>query len=462
MISIFGTVQHDRFRPRRGISQQAMYSTAHQDAQHINPNICIFMLNYTLMIWLWAPNTGRMTQLSNKLAGLLCVLLLCSTCSMLVSTPAKAQTGKELEQVTKSLKQTERELAQSRKRREQTLSELQSFEKQIAERTLRFEHTREKVRILEKEKARLQKELGELDQEFQLAQEALTRLVQSAYMMGRQSALKVMLSQQGTQHIARLNHYTRNISNVRKDQLEALLGLQTQIQEKNRGLDQQQKQLAKLTAALEEDQRYLGQLRDNRRTTLQQLDATISSKTQEMDYLQSRKIRLEKLMADIAQRQKVRAERKRAQERRLQAIKNIPPKTRTAAVPAASKNGLPLPANARIVARFGDKRKKSGLPWSGILMEGPEGSDIRAINSGEVVYADWLPGYGQMIIVDHGQGLMSLYGHNKRIHRSVGDKVEQSDIIASMGDTAGLQRPALYFEIRQNGVARDPLIWCSG
>ena len=119
-----------------------------------------------------------------------------------------------------------------------------------------------------------------------------------------------------------------------------------------------------------------------------------------------------------------------------------------------------MPAKAKIVARFGDKRKKSGLPWTGILMEGRDGSNITAISNGEIVYADWLPGYGQMVIVDHGNGIMSLYGHNKRILKAVGEKVRQSDIIATMGDTAGLKRAGLYFEIRLNGIAQDPLIWC--
>ena len=85
---------------------------------------------------------------------------------------------------------------------------------------------------------------------------------------------------------------------------------------------------------------------------------------------------------------------------------------------------------------------------------------IKVINDGEIVYADWLQGYGQLVIVDHGQGMMSLYGHNKTIHRTVGDHVKQSDIIASMGNTAGLRKSALYFEIRKDGIAQDPLKWC--
>ena len=121
---------------------------------------------------------------------------------------------------------------------------------------------------------------------------------------------------------------------------------------------------------------------------------------------------------------------------------------------------LPLPAKAKLAARFGQKRAESGLPWRGVLLRGSAGSDVRAIAAGEVVYADWLTGYGQLIIVDHGNELMSLYGHNSSLNKVVGDQVQQNDLLANMGDTAGLRSAALYFEIRHRGEPQDPLKWC--
>jgi len=399
------------------------------------------MLNYTLML--------------RYCAAIVCI---CLGVSVLSIADTSAQTQKELKDINSSLNQSKKELAANTKKREQTLKNIQSIEQQIAGRSLRFDQTRRKIASLDRQTGLLEEERDAIAQDFRHAQQRLGRLLEAAYLMGRQGGLKVMLSQQGTQHMARLNHYARDLSSARRNQLDEIKNLQQQLNSRNRELEQQRGQLNTLTVALKEDQRYLGQLKKNRLVMVQQMDRAISSGQQEIDHLQKRKIKLEALLTEIAQRQKVRAARKRAQEKRLQAIKNKPPKPRIE--PTAKINaGFKLPAKAKIIVHFGDKRKQSGLPWLGLLMQGPEGTEITAISDGEIVYADWLQGYGQLVIIDHGQGMMSLYGHNKRIHRTVGDLVKQSDIIASMGDTAGLKQPALYFEIRQDGIAKDPLQW---
>lgn len=311
-------------------------------------------------------------------------------------------------------------------------------------------------------------ERDELDAQFSRAKKQLTKLLESAYLMGRQSSLKVALSPEGAQHMMRLNHYARNIADARQLQLDTLTSLQDRLSEKNQTLLSQRQKTQKLATALQSDQRYLNQLKKNRLAMINQLDSAISSGSAEVEKLRGKKQQLEKLLAKIAARQKVRAARKKAQQKRLQSSRVTSTTQAQSSKHQASKitssdlipGTLPMPARAKIVARFGDKRKTSGVPWTGILMEGRDGSNIKAISDGEIVYADWLPGYGQMVIVDHGNGIMSLYGHNKRILKAVGDKVHQSDTIATMGDTAGLKRAGLYFEIRRNGVAQDPLIWC--
>jgi septal ring factor EnvC (AmiA/AmiB activator) len=371
---------------------------------------------------------------------------------------ALAQTKADLKQIDSSIEHSKQALETNTRESEQALTKLQSTEKKIAERSLSFDKTRRKIKTLDKQARFLAAERESITRNVEQAQQRLARLLESAYLMGRHGGLKVILSQQGTQHLARLNHYARDLSLARRNRLDELKSLQHQLDINKRALEQQRDQLNTLTTALREDQRYLGQLKESRLTMIRQMDKAISSGQQEIAHLRARKVKLEALLADIAQRQKVRAARKRDQERRLQAIKNKPPEPPS---PKTVIDNTPfsLPANAEIIVYFGQKRKKSGLPWSGILMQGREGTNITAIGAGEVVYADWLQGYGQLVIIDHGNGMMSLYGHNKRIHRTVGDHVKQSDIIASMGNTAGLKKPALYFEIRQDGVAKDPLKW---
>jgi septal ring factor EnvC (AmiA/AmiB activator) len=125
---------------------------------------------------------------------------------------------------------------------------------------------------------------------------------------------------------------------------------------------------------------------------------------------------------------------------------------------ARLRGKLAWPAAGKLVARFGETRA-GGLKWSGVLLAGEAGAPVRAIYRGRIVYADWLPGLGLLAIIDHGDGYMSLYGHNQQLYKAVGEQVEAGDTIAAIGDTGGRSRPELYFEIRKGGSPVDPRKW---
>lgn len=121
--------------------------------------------------------------------------------------------------------------------------------------------------------------------------------------------------------------------------------------------------------------------------------------------------------------------------------------------------GAGWPVNGRILAEFGAQR--DGGRWDGVLIGAPEGSPVRAVSSGQVVYSDWLRGYGLLSIVDHGNGYMSLYAFNQTLYKSVGEQVMKGDILALVGNSGGNESPGLYFGLRQNGRPVDPLVWCA-
>ena len=118
------------------------------------------------------------------------------------------------------------------------------------------------------------------------------------------------------------------------------------------------------------------------------------------------------------------------------------------------------PAKGRLIRRFG-QRRSTGMRWQGVLISGREGSAVKAIHHGRVVFADWFRGKGLLIIIDHGDGFMSLYAHNQSLLRETGDWVDTGETIATMGNSGGLQNAALYFEIRQQGKPSNPKKWCS-
>jgi septal ring factor EnvC (AmiA/AmiB activator) len=122
------------------------------------------------------------------------------------------------------------------------------------------------------------------------------------------------------------------------------------------------------------------------------------------------------------------------------------------------KGKLPWPVKGKLAQKFGSPRFDS--VWDGVLIEATEGADIRAVTWGKIVYAEWLRGYGLLIIIDHGQDYMSLYAFNQSLYKHVGDKVNAGEIIASVGQSGGRNQPGLYFGLRKKGLPIDPLEWC--
>jgi septal ring factor EnvC (AmiA/AmiB activator) len=122
------------------------------------------------------------------------------------------------------------------------------------------------------------------------------------------------------------------------------------------------------------------------------------------------------------------------------------------------KGSLPWPVRGRLAQKFGSPRTEG--VWDGVLIDAPEGMEIKAVTQGKVVYAEWMRGYGLLIIVDHGHGYMTLYAFNQSLYKKMGDTVEAGDVIASVGQSGGRSQSGLYFGIRKKGVPIDPLEWC--
>jgi septal ring factor EnvC (AmiA/AmiB activator) len=127
---------------------------------------------------------------------------------------------------------------------------------------------------------------------------------------------------------------------------------------------------------------------------------------------------------------------------------------------ADQKGKIMLPIGGKITNRFGSSRNAGKLRWQGIFITVDEGEPIHAVHHGRVVFANWLRGFGMLLIINHGDGYMSLYGHNQTLYRQTGDWVAANEVIALSGNSGGLDRSGLYFEIRQSGKPRDPQSWC--
>jgi septal ring factor EnvC (AmiA/AmiB activator) len=268
---------------------------------------------------------------------------------------------------------------------------------------------------------------------------ALAGQLRAAYTIGRQEPLKLLLNQKDPALAGRMFAYYGYFGRARAAQIRLIEENVARIAELERELDAEDQELAELERQQRAQLHQLELSRVERSQVLASLEAQSHTRAQNLERLRSQQAGLEKLLREL-----------RA------AVERFPLEGNDAF--ARLRGKLAWPVSGRVVARFGDARA-GGVRWDGVLVATERGAAVKAVCQGRVIYADWLPGLGLLTIVDHGDGYLSLYGHNERLYKAAGEQVATGDTIAAAGDSGGSSRPELYFEIRKAGKPVDPRPW---
>jgi murein hydrolase activator len=269
--------------------------------------------------------------------------------------------------------------------------------------------------------------------------DALAGQLRAAYLIGHEEPLKLLLNQKDPARAGRMFVYYSYFGRARAEQIRLIEDNVAQLERLDGELAAEDASLA----ALEKQQRAqlaeVEQARSHRTLVLASLEAESRTRAQNLERLRSQQAGLETLLRELRR-----------------AMEKFPVDSNDAF--ARLRGRLAWPVSGHVVARFGESRA-GGVKWDGVLVATERGAPVRAVYQGRIIYADWLPGLGLLTIVDHGDGYMSLYGHNERLYKAVGEKVSAGDAIASAGDSGGSVRPELYFEIRKSGKPVDPRPW---
>jgi septal ring factor EnvC (AmiA/AmiB activator) len=308
--------------------------------------------------------------------------------------------------------------------------------------------TEARLRDLQAEQAQREKELdGERN--------ALAGELRTAYVNGREEQLKLLLNQEDPSTIGRLLAYYGYFGRARaerirgiQDKLEHLALVREKIVAEQTRLATLEEQRATRVADLKSSQ-------DRRAKAVSAIDQSIKTRGGELKRLQSQARGLEKLVAEL---RKAIEQAQAAQPARKKGASGAGVAKQAPFEPLRGK--LPWPVqDGKLIARFGQPRAGGSLRWQGMLIGTDRGARVRAPFAGRVVYGDWLPGMGLMLVIDHGGGYMSLYGHNEELFRKVGESVAAGDVIGAVGDSGGHSQPALYFEVRRGKTPVDPQTW---
>lgn len=346
---------------------------------------------------------------------------------------------KTLKSLNSKIANVQSELFQKENERKKYLTQLKKNELAFSKIFSGLRKTSDQIAQRKKILNRLNRNAALYQKKLSSERMLLAQHLRSAYLLGHDSYFKVLLSQPDANQIGRMMMYYRYISQDRLKAINELQHILNLIERNQAQIQTQTKNLEQLKNRQQQEQTRLQTTKLSRERVVIQLNQEIEGQELKLKHLRSNKKRLENTLNRL----------------------NLNPMMVKNGDFFHLKGQLSLPVRGQITTHFGSLIDQSELKWDGILIRTLEGSPVAAIADGTVIFAKWLPGYGLLLILNHGNGYMSLYGRNRNITKKVGDSVHRGEIIANVGQSGGYDIPALYFAVRYNAKPLNPLEWCN-
>jgi septal ring factor EnvC (AmiA/AmiB activator) len=353
----------------------------------------------------------------------------------------ESRTKQDLDAVQKELKKSQKSYQQQSQRFNKLKRKLRDFELHIAQHAKALSLTEQGINANRQKQYTLESENKTLEQRKSKLQTLLAGQLKSAYMTGSHDYSKMLLNQEHSATLERTLSYYDYFNKARITQIEALKKVIEKLAENQKLLEHKQQQLDDLFTQQTARLAALKATKEQRQNSISQLNSALKQTQSAIAYLKENEQTLITMLSQLHEQQ---GESLVPVE--LVGLRN-------------KKGKLPWPSKGRLKHRFG-QRKHAGMNWKGVFIASKTGDNIKAVQQGQVVFADWLNGFGWVIVIDHGLGYMSLYGHAQTLLKDVGDQVHAGESIAFIGQSGGQVDPGLYFELRHKGSAVDPVKWC--
>ena len=366
---------------------------------------------------------------------------------------AQSAPKEELKELRGRIGELQKQLADSEESKAEAGDALRESERAVSETNRKLYQLAEQRRQVNAALTKLRSRARTVEADIAAEQATLSNLLYQQYVTGQSDAVKLVLNREDPNEIARQLHYLGYVSRARA---ELLASLRYNLANLEKLADETRDKSAELRALQNEEasqKRRLEKEKAERQHVYARVSSEIAQSRKQLSTLKRDEERLTRLIERLA---KEVARKKPGKRITNQAL----PSADSGSGPFRKLKGkLRLPVLGDLMNRFGSQRKDSGLSWKGLFISAEPGREVKAIAGGRVVYADWLRGFGNLMIVDHGDGYMSLYGNNEALLKQVGDETRAGDTIAAIGNSGGNPDSGLYFELRYQGKPFDPLPW---
>lgn len=363
----------------------------------------------------------------------------------------KAQAAEQRRALQGQIQALQKKLEAQQSRYKSTADELRSIETAISDASRQLQQLESKQRELAASLKELESDLAAQTKALANDKQALADQMRAQYRSGL-SPWSAMLSGQDPQSLGRDLGYLAYVSEARVEIISQINRRMTELSDLRKAQLVQQKEQAATAQAVEIEQQRLVKRKQQRQLLLARLDGQLAAQRAERDRLSRDEQRLGDLIEGLGQQiEQFKADQAHAEAIRDSILSDLPQGE-------GLKRGIEQPVDGQLLARYGSNRPDGGA-WRGVLIDAKTGTPVKAVAAGTVVYATWLRGFGNLIIVDHSDEFLTVYAHNESLLKAVGDQVKAGDIIAGAGNTGGQLESALYFEIRHKGVPLDPQLY---
>ncbi len=389
-----------------------------------------------------ALHSGAMTRCTSiGSIGILAITALLAS-ALAQDTDLTLIKERELEEVRDQISRLKKSMDRRAADRDRITAELQDAEVKISETRMRLKELERQRDFTARKKTQLEAQLEAKASELEQETRQLEAQVRSAYMSGKQERIKLMLNQHDPATLGRLMTYYRYLSEYRGDNIETVNARIGELNDLRERAAAEESRLAELASERTAELIELDNAQEERQQLLASLNAKIQEEGSEIDRLAAQEQDLARLIAELTS-----------------ILSDYPI---TSEEPFSEFKGrLTWPVAGSLLHDFGQPRADGRLKWNGVVLAAQRGREVRAVYHGRVIFADWLAGMGLLVIVDHGEGYLSLYGYNETTLKIAGDWVAPGDVLATVGDSGGQSRSALYFEIRQGTRPLNPRTWVS-
>ncbi len=349
---------------------------------------------------------------------------------------------KELSHVQSIIESVVNNISRLKKNQDKASSELMRVEQQQGKIARTMQTLTKQVQQKQLLINEIQLDVQLLNGNLLMQQAQLARQVKSAYALGRQQQLKLLFSQQDSRRSSRMMTYYQYFNKAKMQQLSRINSDLKQLDVLNQQNEQEKHHLALLIADANAQQKKLIKSKKERKKILTNIKKDYQENVTQLSRLKKNEQQLKHLITQLQQ-----------------VKQQVTPSVSTTHQPFSSLKGrLPWPVKGKIIQAFGSAR--SGSQWQGVLIKASVGTKIKAIAHGQVIFSDWLKGYGLLVIVKHDNKYVSLYAYNQSLYKQVGDWIVVGDILATAGNSGGQEKAGLYFEIRNKSTPLNPKKWC--